>query len=65
MMTVPPRKRTGSTLTPVPPVRKNGVTAIVTSPSRKPADESTLMTFHVTLPWVSMTPFGALVVPEV
>lgn len=62
---VPPTKRTGRTFTPVPPTRKNGAIAIVTSSLRKSAQVRKLMTFHVTLPWVSITPFGRPVVPEV
>jgi len=63
--TVPPLKRTGSTFTPVPPTRKKGAIATVTSSPRMSAHDSTLTTFHVTLPWVSITPLGRPVVPEV
>ena len=57
--------RTGNTLTPVPPTRKNGAMATVTSPPRNSAAERKLTTFHVTFPWDSITPFGEPVVPEV
>lgn len=63
--TVPPRKSTGNTLTPVPPTRKNGAIAIVTSSPRKSAHVRKFTTFHVTFAWVSMMPFGSPVVPEV
>ena len=65
MITVPPVNRTGSTFTPVPPVRKNGAIAIVTSSLRKSTTERKLMTFQVMLPCVSITPFGVPVVPDV
>jgi hypothetical protein len=57
--------RTGSTFTPVPPTRKKGARAIVTSSPRKSAAVRRLTTFQVTLPWVRITPFGRPVVPEV
>ncbi len=63
--TVPPRKSTGRTLTPVPPTRKNGAMAIVTSSPLKSARDRKLTTFQVTLPWLSITPLGDPVVPEV
>ena len=50
---------------PVPPVRKKGTVAIVTSPARTSMVDSTLITLEVTWPWLSMTPFGAPVVPDV
>jgi len=63
--TVPPRNSTGSTLTPVPPTRKKGAIATVTSSPRKSAQLRKLMTFQVRLAWVSMIPLGDPVVPEV
>ncbi len=63
--TVPPLNSNGRTFTPMPPVRKSGASASVTSSLRKSATESMLITFHVTLACVSMTPFGEPVVPDV
>src|SRR5215218_10709567 len=63
--TVPPRNRTGNTFTPVPPTRKNGAMATVTSSLRKSAQLRKLLTFQVRLAWVSLTPLGDPVVPEV
>ena len=49
----------------MPPTRKNGAMAIVTSSLRKSAAVRKLTAFQVTLPWVSITAFGYPVVPEV
>ncbi len=49
----------------MPPTRKNGAIAIVTSSPRKSAQDRKLTTFHVALPWLSITALGFPVVPEV
>jgi hypothetical protein len=63
--TVPPMNSTGRTLTPMPPVRKNGAIAIVTSSRRKSALVTKFTAFQVTLPCVRTTALGCPVVPDV
>ena len=63
--TVPPVNKVGRTVTPRPPIRVNGAAASVTSDGANAHAAIIWMTPHVMLAWVSITPFGAPVVPDV
>ena len=63
--TVPPVNRVGRTVTPRPPIRVNGAAASVTSDGANAHAAIIWTTPHMMLAWVSITPFGAPVVPDV